>query len=229
MTVQRILQSALMGVAALAVIGFVAPQLASADSIVNPGLYLLGDHSDAALFTGDPDTAYGLRVDTMPSGFGATTFSVAEGGAEVLLNWGGTVAAPDATATITGQIRRNGTTELWDVDVTLTGLAPVPLGGDFTGFNATGSTGTISFGTTVVDIPGVANGSGHVFNFLGDGHRLGGMEVVGRGWIINNTDPCCDDWLVTATQVPVPEPATFGLFGVGLAGLALLRRRQNRR
>jgi hypothetical protein len=74
---------------------------------LGPGLYQLHDHGFA-----DLGPNYGLRVDGL-----GIIFSADLGGADVTLFWDG-----GATATISGQLHNNITTDLWDVDYTLTGV-----------------------------------------------------------------------------------------------------------
>lgn len=179
--------------------------MAGAGTIL-PGQYQLLDHPDGAI----SPPPYGLRVDAL-----GLTFSTELGGANVILEWDG-----GATASITGTLYGSDG-DLWEVDYQLSGVAPAP--GNL-GFNATAGTGTLTdVLTNVYALNGNTDGSGYVFSFLADGHRLGAHPgfgdadtAVGRGWLL--PPGTTDDWLVRA--VPVPEPGTALLLCLGLATLA---------
>lgn len=183
---------------------------AQAIGIINPGLYQLLDHGDGTL-----GPQYGLRVDSI-----GEVFSVELGGANIVLDWDG-----GTTATISGTLNRNtlggngGVGETWSIVYTLTGVSAVGT----QGFTATGGSGILT-DTLLADtvLTGEPNGSGFVFEFLADGHRISGDNdsPVGRGWLLPPSST--DDWLVRA--VLIPEPGTAILFGLGLMGLATQRR-----
>jgi len=178
-------------------------QTTSAAGTINPGLYQLHDHGFGNL---GPD--YGLRVDSI-----SAVFSTDLGGAFVTLNWDG-----GTTATISGTLHNNATTDIWNVNYVLTGVVAVGT----QGFTATMGSGTLTDPLlNVTAITGEQNGSGIAFDFLADGHRLPGDNdtAVGRGWLLppNSTD----DWLVRATLIP--EPASLALLASG--GLLMLRRK----
>ncbi len=179
-------------------------QTSFAVGIIGPGVYQLHDHGFGNL---GPD--YGLRVDSINA-----VFSVDLGGASTILTWDG-----GTTATITGILHDNATTDLWTVDYLLSGVTAVGT----TGFTATSATGTLTDPLlNVTALTGEQNGSGIVFDFLADGHRLPGdsSTAVGRGWLLppNSTD----DWLVRAELIP--EPGTLALLAAG--GLMIVRRRR---
>lgn len=196
---------------ALATASLVLPAAsASALGVINPGLYQLFDHG-----SGNLGPAYGLRVDAI-----SKVFSVELGGAYVTLDWDG-----GTTALISGTLNENtmggngGVGATWTVSYTLTGVSAVGTAG----FTATGGSGTLTDpGMVVTNLNGEADGSGSVFTFLADGHRIGGDNdtPVGRGWLL--PEGSTDDWLVRAALIP--EPGTASLLGLGL--LALARRRR---
>ncbi len=170
-----------------------------------PGTYRLLDHGDGAL---GPD--YGLRVDSINE-----LFSVELGSVQTLLTWNG-----GATATISGTLHNNVTTDIWQVSYVMTGVVAAASN---LGFTATAGTGTLTDPLlNVTAITGEQDGSGLVFRFLADGHRIAGDSdsAVGRGWLLppNSTD----DWLVRAELIP--EPTSALLLSLALASLSFYRR-----
>ncbi len=198
--------------AAVFLLTFLAPGSSTAATIV-PGTYQLLDHG-----SGNLGPAYGLRVDDI-----GVVFSVEIGAANIILTWDG-----GTTATITGTLNENalggngGVGPTWTVSYMLTGVSVVAEG-----FVATGGTGTLTNPFAVVtNLTGEADGSGNVFEFLADGHRISGDNdtPVGRGWLL--PPGSTDDWIVRG--VLIPEPGTALLTCLGLAGLAMLRRHTKR-
>ena len=188
------------------------PVTARAGTIL-PGSYFLFDHGAASL-----GPAYGLRVDAT-----GDVFSTELGLANAILTWDG-----GSTASIAGTLNENtlggngGVGPTWTVLYTLTGVTAVGT----LGFVATGASGTLTDPFSVVtNIIGEPDGSGNVFEFLADGHRLTGDNdtPVGRGWLL--PPGTTDDWIVRA--VLVPEPGTGLLFSIGLVGLSAYRRRNS--
>jgi len=186
--------------------------------------YILGDHEDGALYDGVSTSGaagpYGLRYDTIdpPNGNGPT-FSVGDNlggnGGIVKLSWDDANLA--AGADLIGSMYRNDTGDTWTVTYSLTGLVDDGNGG----WSATGGSGSMTDGVDVVALTGKQDGSGYAFIFADDGHRLPTSDGwVGRGWLEGGGT---DDWLVTATVVPLPAAAW--LFGSALLALGWGRRR----
>lgn len=176
-----------------------------------PGVYQLLDHG-----YGDEGPDYGLRVDAI-----GEIFSVELNGANVLLTWdGGTTASIAGTVNENANGGNGGIGPIWTVTYNLTGVSAVGT----LGFTATGGSGILTdpfLNDTILS--GEQNGSGFVFEFLADGHRITGDNdtPVGRGWLMPPSST--NDWIVRA--VLIPEPATGLLIGLGLVGLAAFRRR----
>ena len=211
---QRIRQGSLFwrGLLGLIFLGlFGSVSVAQAGSFL-PGQYFLLDHPDGAI----SPPPYGLRMDSL-----GYTFSVELNGAEVVLDWSG-----GTTATLTGTLWNNQTSELWSVDYEITGIVTAPAN---LGFTATGGNGSlVDPSLSVTSLVGKQDGSGSAFTLLADGHRLGGHPLSGgpdtpvaRGWVQGSGT---NDWLAVVT--PIPEPGTGLLFGFGLIGLAEIRRRR---
>ncbi len=200
--------------------------IAAVPALAAPVTYILGDHPAGALYDGSstsgPSGPYGLRYDYLypPPGDGPT-FSVGDNlggfGGLVVLSWDDANLA--AGATISGEMYRNDTGDIWTVNYLLTGLVDDGNGG----WTATDGSGSMTNGGTPVILTGKQDDSGFAFVFANDGARLPGdpgTGWVGEGWL---TGEGINDWLVTANVIPVP--AAFWLFGSALAGLGWLRRK----
>lgn len=180
--------------------------------------YRLLDHGGGGL---GPD--YGLRVDYL--GLSNNTFSVEKSGAKVHLVFDDVAK----TASINGKVSHNGAGGLFDLTYTLSGILNLSGGG----FTATGGSGNLSGtvpgmpGTIVnLDFDGKQNNYSIASILAFDGHRINNDSSTGvfRGWIIDGMRPCCNDFLVQVT--PVPLPATLVLFLTGIAGLGVVARRR---
>ena len=185
--------------------------------------FTLGDHPDAALFQTDPTSPYGLRVDDAPPPGVGPTFSVGTNlgglGGLTTISWDPLDLA--AGATISGTLERNDDGTFWTAAYSLTGLSVAEAGG-FKATAGTGSVDEIGGAARTISLTGEADGSGNVFEFDNDGHRLVTADGwVGRGWVL--PPGSTDDWLVTATLVPVPAAAW--LFGSALLLLGWMRHR----
>ena len=202
---------ALLG--ALLALLFAAPIVApnASAGVILPGEFLLLDHPDGSI----SPPPYGLRLDDL-----GLTLSTELNGASTVLTWSG-----GATATIIGTLWNNQAAEMWAVNYTLTGVVSA---GASLGFTATGGNGSLTDpALNTVTLTGKQDLSGSAFNFLADGHRLGGHPAygdadtpVGRGWV---EGAGTNDWLVRAT--PIPEPGTALFLGAGLALLSGTSRR----
>jgi hypothetical protein len=169
-----------------------------------PGLYQLFDHGDGHL---GPD--YGIRSTAL-----GKLFSFELGAASVTLDWDGGL-----TAQILGTVHDNDTGDLWDLEYTISNIVLDPDG--FVSMDGLGSLTDPLNNVTVLE--GEANGSGYVFLFLADGHRLDNdnSTPVGRGWLL--PPGSVDDFLFRAELIP--EPATLALLSIGAMGLIRRRRK----
>lgn len=185
--------------------------------------FSLGDHPDSGLFQGDPTSPYGLRVDEQPPGGNGPTFSVGTNlgglGGPMTISWDPTNLA--AGATITGTMERNDDGTFWTTTYTLSGLSAAEDGG-FKATDGSGSVDEIGGLLRSFSLTSEQNGSGIAFEFDNDGHRLATDDGwVGRGWLL--PPDSTDDWIFTATLVPVP--AAVWLFGSALGLLGWVRRK----
>lgn len=180
--------------------------------------FVLGDHEDGSLYDGSTNP-YGVRLDQYHQIFSVgDNLAGSFAGGPVLLTFDPMDLA--AGALISGVVVDTDTGAAWDLVYTLSGLTAAENGGFFAQSGA-GSL-TEQMGTGMVALMGMSNGS-EVFEFDNDGHRLDGdpgVGWVGRGWLDGHGT---NDFLVTATVVPVP--AAFWMFGAGLITLLRLRQR----
>ncbi len=194
-----------------AFLGLILVAGSASAGVILPGQYFLLDHPDGNI----SPPPYGLRLDDL-----GLTLSTELNGASTVLTWSG-----GATATIVGTLWNNQAAEMWTVNYTLTGV--VAAGANL-GFTATGGNGSLTDpALNTVTLTGKQDLSGSAFDFLADGHRLGGHPAygdadtpVGRGWV---EGAGTNDWLVRAT--PIPEPGSALLLGAGLAALSRSSRR----
>lgn len=190
-------------------------------------IYRLGDHPDGILFRQDSDNPYGLRLDSQvpPTTFSFNTNLGGLGG-PVYLTWDDQNLA--AGARITGTLENNQDGSFWTVDYLITGLSELGAQGTsaLNGFSATAGNGSVTRNGSAETIALAANlnDQGLAFFFAPDGYRLPGDSTipVGRGWLL--PPDTTDDFLFTASLVPLP--AGVWLLVSGFAGLVALGRRR---
>lgn len=216
--------------------------LASADPIVADETYVLGNHPDG----GAADPLYGLRLDGLLTGnpvgspheiytfdfeaAGAYMQMLWDGTANTIRIWGDAYGGQDS-----GSAYVTGTTDWWEIDFLYTNV--MGCYGDAVCSN-TGSGSLVSslFGSFDLTPVGAAT---HGYTFRVDEDHRGVSDLSGWGWMnhcpsdSNTTSTSVascsshiysSDWLFTAHSVP--EPGTLSLFGLGLLGLGLARRRK---
>ncbi|MBT5047215.1 MAG: PEP-CTERM sorting domain-containing protein [Rhodospirillaceae bacterium] len=236
------------GAAAILTIGLAVSYTPAKADLVMPGLYKLLDHPDAAMTNvGPPLVTYGLRLDDICNAVGSLcsgsktpaerSFSLEQDGASVTLDWTNDLT----TASISGQVSRNSDDSLWAVSYSITGITDLSGGGvdANAGWKAAagGITGTLTaldgiHMGTVLNLDGKGSPA---FIFDNDGHRCSGhglpcdpMAIAPRGWIeVDDISPTeTNDWLALAQKIPVSEPGTLAILGLGILGLGYMRRRR---
>jgi hypothetical protein len=188
--------------------------------------YVLGDHLDGELYKLDNSNPYGLRYDSaVPVGKGPT-FSIGTnlgglGGTTTVAFDAGDLAAG---AILSGTLERNDDGTFWTVNYTMTDLVAAVNGG-FKAEDGSGSVNEIGGALRSFALDGKQDDSGYAFIFDNDGHRLASSDGwVGRGWLEPSTVSGTDDFLLTATVVPVPAAAWLFMSALGLLGAATRRR-----
>ena len=206
-------------------------------------IYNLFDHSDGNRSDGPEYFEYGLRLDSVGGANNPNSFwsfeSSDDGNAQLPASSSLATLSVDFArdaASISGQLRNNGTGELWTIDYSLSGLTILDgtLLGDAgvgTSFGAVSGAGSLinSDSSVSIALDGLLD-SRDEFAFtlafesgLGDGISfrsgpLGETNTAG-GWI---DAPGTNDFLATVS--PVPLPAAGWMLLSALSGLGLIRR-----
>lgn len=215
---KKTLLTGLMGVGVLAI--------ASAEGATTR--FILSDHPNGALAA----PTYGLRLDNLFGDGSPVTFSFEQGGAlmkmDVRDNGPGDRTIHIYGTMFGGRDDKSSTTwtdpQLYDIDFTYRN-GVTTRGNGWEVDDSEGNSGTISTGNEIFDFGDVFDKS---FYFKSDGYRIpndGNNTWVGRGWLELDTGRVgYQDWLFTGQIIPLPS--TAALAGLGLAGVAGLRRRR---
>lgn len=207
---------------------------AASGATIVPGTYELFNHPDGNA----APPSYGLRLDGLTGGGSSDvfTFDFEHPDAGMMLTYDDTAGTIRIFGSAFGGLNAGSGyaagAGLWQIDVTMTGIATVPADDDLWSTADAMAIGNIT-SPSMVDYPLFTETGGNPYSFrLGDedddlGHR-GALGVSGWGWI-NHNDPdthvYASDWLFRMAEDPVPAPATVLLLGVG--GAAATRRRRS--
>lgn len=213
------------------------PATASADEILDRGLYHLGNHPDGSA----SDPHYGLRLDELidaTSGHDIFTFDFEHADADMQMAYDGSRIQISGTAFggLDGGSEYTGEFDgLWSIDFTYRNVATVDGDDDLAvttpNYTNHGTITRLATGETF-DLFDYAGHHGYTFR-LGDedkdkGHRRRDGVLSGWGWMNYQADEphvYSADWLFSVGD-PVPGPASIGLLGVG--GLFMARSRRRR-
>ena len=219
----------------------------AASSVAASTLYNVYDHSDGTQTDGPEYFDYGLRLDGLGGSTNPDNFwsfeAIGDGMTDTRNASLATLevdfsAGANGEAYLVGQMRNNGTGDLWNLDVLITDLTVLGGSGGTTSFAASAWSGTLSRGAATFNLAGktknategqftLAFGSG----LSGADWRVGplGETSTAAGWVLSAngfTLANTNDFLFTVELAPVPLPAGAWLLIGGLGALVTVKRRK---